>query len=367
MSVTAHPKYPGIWIVTYYPNGRKKDPATGKASNKRERALFQGTREEAMLYQAELLKSHQGKDEPLLAPTIHKAWPDFCKYYKNHVAETTYGDFLATYGKHLLPFFGHFRPAQLTTTLIEQYKTMRSTQITARKKPPTKKTVTKELCYLSAIISWMSNPQINHCKPLPFKIEGYKGKAIKAPLPLVPSRHDIITLIRAAERTYRPILLLCYYGGLRKTEALTLQGKHINFSQGYMIVRGKGDKERIVPIHRKLLAHLHSRYQKGYLFINPKTERPYVDFSRVLERAAEKAGIEQHLYLHLLRHGFGTHSVMSGIAIRSIQMMMGHCSTQVTELYTTLAGNFLAEELNKFGHGALRQIKPIKKPNKSAA
>lgn len=173
-----------------------------------------------------------------------------------------------------------------------------------------------------------AHPQINYARPLPFKIEGYKGKAIKAPLPIVPSRRDIILLIRAAERIYRPVLLLCYYGGLRKTEALTIQGRKINFAHGYMVVRGKGNKERIVPMFRKLRVHL-----------------------------------------HLLRHGFGTHSIMSGIGLRSVQMIMGHSSAQVTEIYTTLAGQFLSHELDKFGgdHGAGHNGKPLKKLTKSAA
>lgn len=214
-----------------------------------------------------------------------------------------------------------------------------------------------------------AHPQINYARPLPFKIEGYKGKAIKAPLPIVPSRRDIILLIRAAERIYRPVLLLCYYGGLRKTEALTIQGRKINFAHGYMVVRGKGNKERIVPMFRKLRVHLRRRYQKGYLFTNPATGHPYVDMKRALDRAAKKSGIEQHVYLHLLRHGFGTHSIMSGIGLRSVQMIMGHSSAQVTEIYTTLAGQFLSHELDKFGgdHGAGHNGKPLKKLTKSAA
>lgn len=176
-------------------------------------------------------------------------------------------------------------------------------------------------------------------------------------------------LIRAAERVYRPVLLLCYYGGLRKTEALTIQGRKINFAHGYMVVRGKGNKERIVPMFRKLRVHLRRRYQKGYLFTNPATGRPYVDMKRALDRAAKKSGIEQHVYLHLLRHGFGTHSIMSGIGLRSVQMIMGHSSAQVTEIYTTLAGQFLSHELDKFGgdHGAGHNGKPLKKLTKSAA
>lgn len=92
-----------------------------------------------------------------------------------------------------------------------------------------------------------------------------------------------------------------------------------------------------------------------------------MDFRKVLNRAARKAGIEQHIYMHLLRHGFGTHSIQSGIGLRSLQMMMGHSSSQVTEIYTALAGQFLSHELDKFGRGALRQKKSDKQVKKSCA
>jgi len=361
MSVTPHPKFPGAWIIRWYPEGRKKDPKTGKASNKRERLVFEGTYAEAMAQYADLLQSAK-KPATTLAPTLEQAWEDFCSYYKNHVSESTYRDYLATWGKHLKPFFGQYRPAHLTQTLVEKYKTLRATQKTVRGDFPTKKTVTKELCYISSMCTWMARPEIGKAKPLSFKIKGYSGRQIKAPLAQVPSRREIILLIRHAEREYRPIFLLCYYGGLRKNEALTLRGENVNFSQGYMIVYGKGGKERIVPIFRKLRVYLRKRYTRGLLFVNPATEKEYVDFRKALKRAADKAGLEQHVYMHLLRHSFGTHSIQSGIGLRTLQILMGHSSSQVTEIYTTLAGQYLGQEIDKFGRGALRQLKRPGKP-----
>jgi integrase/recombinase XerD len=109
---------------------------------------------------------------------------------------------------------------------------------------------------------------------------------------------------------------------------------------------------------------LRKRYKKGLLFVNPKTEKEYVDLRKPLKRAAEKAGIDQHVYMHLLRHSFGTHSIQSGIGLRTLQMLMGHSSSQVTEIYTTLAGQYLGQEIEKFGRGAMRHSKQPKKPKK---
>lgn len=131
--------------------------------------------------------------------------------------------------------------------------------------------------------------------------------------------------------------MLCYYAGLRKTEATRLEAKHVNWSQNYLLVTGKGNKERIVPMHRKLCVYLRKRPKSGFLFTNP------------LRRAADKAGLDQHVYMHLLRHGFGTHGIQSGINLRTMQLLMGHSSSQMTERYTTLAAQFLTEEMRKFG------------------
>jgi len=92
---------------------------------------------------------------------------------------------------------------------------------------------------------------------------------------------------------------------------------------------------------------------------------PWQDFKKALQRASDKAGISQHVYMHLLRHGFGTHSIQSGINLRSLQILMGHSSSQVTEIYTTLAGQYLGQEIEKFGRGAMRHSKQPKKPKKS--
>ena len=255
---------------------------------------------------------------------------------------------------HLEPFFGNIRPAHLTPAHVEEYKTLRLSEKDQRFKDgkgraPKKKTINKEISYLSAMVSWMSDREQKLCPPPNFTIKGFPAKQTKAPLPVVPSREEMIRLLRASERKYRPLFALCYYAGLRKTEATQLRAENVNWSQGYMLITGKGSKERIVPIHPRLRVYLRRANKEGYLFLNPKTGRPWQDFKKALQRASDKAGISQHVYMHLLRHGFGTHSIQSGINLRSLQILMGHSSSQVTERYTTLAAQFLTEELLKFG------------------
>ncbi len=356
MSCKPHPTFPDTWIIRYYPSGRKKDPATGKPCGEEVRLLFKGTAEAAQEMHDKLVDARKSKKpvEIIIEPTIAECWFRFTSYYKNHVSDTTYRDFKSSWNRHLEPFFGRFRPAHLTPAIIEEYKTLRLSEKDRRFKngkgaAPKRKTINKELSYLSAIVTWMSAAEQRYCPPLPFIIRGFPAKQVKAPMPVVPSREEMIRLLRASERIYRPLFALCYYAGLRKTEATQLKASNINWSQGYLLIKGKGGKERIVPIHGKLKVYLRNANKKSYLFLNPKTGRPWVDFKKALQRATDKAGLEQHVYMHLLRHGFGTHSIQSGINLRTLQVLMGHSSSQVTEMYTTLAAQFLQEEMKKFG------------------
>ena len=370
MSLTRDPKIPNLWIARIYTHGRKKDPKTGKASNKRNTYTFPGTEAEALDWYAQLLKSVRIKPV-LLAPTLAQAWPDFCVHYKNNVSPTTYNDFLKTWNRHLALYFGQLRPSQLTPGLIEQYKAKRVQETylpgkvfqlpdqdtedeKQRRKPISKKRVNNELFYLSAFTTWMGLPENNLALPLHFKIKGFPAKQVRAALPIVPERREIITMLRAAERPYRAMMAVWYYGGLRKNELLGLTGERVNLEQNYMIVMGKGSKERIVPIHRKIRVYIRNHHQPGHLWINPKTGKPWVFLTRAIKRACDKAGIDKHIHIHLLRHSFGTHSVQSGIDIRSLQLLMGHSKVTTTEIYTTLATGFLAEQMDKLGTGAVR-------------
>lgn len=357
MSVKPHPKWPGFWIIRYYPEGRKIDKKTGRPGNKETRVNFEGTKAEAQALHEKLVAARHAK-EPVaieILPTIGEAYFRFAAHYRANVSATTYRDFVSSWNQHLEPFFGPLRPAYLTATVIDEYKSHRLGQKDLRfkdkkaAKPPKKKTINKELSYLSAMITWMSDKDQRLCPPLSFIIKGYPAKQVKAPLPVVPSRTEMVKLFRAAERQYRPLWIICYYGGLRKTEGTKLEGRHINWSQGYMLITGKGDKERIVPIHDKSRVYLRKHCKPGYLFINPKTHLPWVDFKKALRRAADKAKIGQHVYMHLLRHGFGVHSIQSGINPRSLQMMLGHADLKTTERYTTLAAQHLQEEMKRFG------------------
>jgi len=365
VSVSPHPKYPGVWIIRVYADGRKINPKTGKPNNKRLTILHEGDEASARIFEAEVKKGYRGESPRLLAPTLDEALPRFLEYYRNHSSDKTVTDFLRIWGRHLGPVFGKLRPVQITAGMIEQYKTKRVGETylpgkpgqkleedlsgdAEKRKPVTKRTITKELVYLSAFCSWMARPEINLAAPLSFKIKGWGQKHTAAPMPAILTRRDVVMILRSAERQYRPIFAVCYYAGLRRSEALNLSAQDVFLSQGYMVIRGKGNKQRVVPIYRKLRCYLRKRLPSGLLFPNPKTGKAYDDVKKALNRAAKVAGVGD-VHLHLLRHAFGTHSIMSGISPRALQLMLGHSSMATTEIYSKLANDFLGAEMQKFG------------------
>lgn len=344
---------PDLWIIDYRPDGWK---------GKRLRQKFHGTQTEARMIEMDLRRANRGAGPTSINPRLSEVFPDWLDTYANDHAENTVRDVKHCL-VHLIPFFGNMIFPAITPQTIEAYKRQRlETEILPKNKRPedldpnrekryiSKRTINKELSYFSAFCKWAA--ENNYCESLPFQIKKFPAKQTKAKKPKIPHIDEIQALIDAIEDKYRLILLLLYDGGLRRSEALSLKGEDVLLKQRLIHITGKGDKERIVPITTPRLLHeLQEAVKKtprGYLSVNPKTKRPYYSIRKAILRAAKKAGIQQRVYHHLMRHSFGTHATAAGIGLRSVQEMMGHASSQTTELYTHLAAETLTREAEKF-------------------
>ncbi len=148
----------------------------------------------------------------------------------------------------------------------------------------------------------------------------------------------------------RAMLELLYATGLRVTELVTLELGAINLRQGVLRVRGKGDKDRLVPIGDEAQSWL-SRYltdarprlarnrQGAWLF--PAARGNAITrqvFWRQLKQYGQRVGIERsQLSPHVLRHSFATHLLNHGADLRALQMLLGHASLSTTQIYTLIA------------------------------
>jgi integrase/recombinase XerD len=148
----------------------------------------------------------------------------------------------------------------------------------------------------------------------------------------------------------RAMIELLYATGLRVSELVSLPANAVDLPQGFLIARGKGDKERIVPIGSKAVASvqaylqgpretiLHGR-RAAALFVTPRGQGfTRMGFWKLLRRYALKAGIRKPLSPHKLRHSFATHLVERGADLRAVQAMLGHADLATTQIYTHVDG-----------------------------
>jgi integrase/recombinase XerD len=139
---------------------------------------------------------------------------------------------------------------------------------------------------------------------------------------------------------------LMYATGIRVSEIITLTMNNINWQVGYVIVMGKGSKERIVPIGRSAYNCLHEyvnharagfmkEHATNTLFLN-KSGRGLTrqGFWKILKKYAMQAGLHKKVHPHTFRHSFASHLLEGGADLRSIQTMLGHADISTTQIYT---------------------------------
>lgn len=156
-------------------------------------------------------------------------------------------------------------------------------------------------------------------------------------------------------QTEKLIISLLYGCGLRVSELTGLQWSQIQLSRKCLLVRGKGNKERIVAIPNsvsKLLSEYSSNADEPKLFSQYDQRKVY----SVVQKWCKRAGIVRNINPHALRHSYATHLLASGADLRSIQELLGHESLTATQKYTHLNINSLAR--------ALETHHPLSKTNK---
>lgn len=185
-------------------------------------------------------------------------------------------------------------------------------------------------------------------------------------LPEVLSVEEIDAMIRAIPREKdeslrnETIIEMLYGSGLRVSELVNLRISRINFDEGFMLIEGKGSKERIVPVsHRAVeLAKLWMEQRNmlnispdasDFLFLNRRGRQlTRVMIFYIVRDLAERAGVTRKISPHTLRHSFATHLLEGGANLRSIQELLGHESLTTTELYVHLDRRHLRATLEQF-------------------
>ena len=164
----------------------------------------------------------------------------------------------------------------------------------------------------------------------------------------------------------KAMLEVFYSSGVRLSELRNLKFNDVDFSRKLLRVTGKGDKTRIVPIGSRALESLRNYFpvyikwageidKQDYIFITrKKTHITRIQIYSRVEFQAKRAGLEQHVYPHLLRHCFATHLLSNSQDLRSVQEMLGHTNISTTQVYTHLDFDMLASQYDKAHQRASR-------------
>src|SRR5215217_8143938 len=179
-------------------------------------------------------------------------------------------------------------------------------------------------------------------------------------LPQVLTRGEIERLLSQPAGTEpaalrdRALLEVMYACGLRASEAIGLELADLDIEEGVLRARGKGSKERIVPVGHAALTALRTYLERGRPRLVKSAEtHVFINFRggaltrqglyKIVRRHALGAGLADRMSPHTLRHTFATHLLAGGCDLRSVQEMLGHADVSTTQLYTHLSSERLKD------------------------
>jgi integrase/recombinase XerD len=185
-------------------------------------------------------------------------------------------------------------------------------------------------------------------------------------LPDTISKHEMNTILEQPGDQSNPairntaMLELLYATGIRVSELINLTMNSINWQVGFIVVMGKGSKERIVPVGKvaydctrryvdEVRPKLMQKKSTDVLFLNRFGEKfTRQGFWKIVVACAKKAGLHKKVYPHTFRHSFASHLLEGGADLRTVQVMLGHSDISTTQIYTHITRERLKEVHQKF-------------------
>jgi integrase/recombinase XerD len=217
------------------------------------------------------------------------------------------------------------------------------------------KTVVRNLVAIRTFFKFLVQEGILEVNP----VEELESPKLAKTLPKILSLKEVEQLLEQPNPQTslgtrdRAMLELLYATGMRVSELTQLPINQINLEGGYVLVYGKGSKERIVPLGREAMRWVdlylktaRDKLAKGrespYLFINRSGKgMSRQGFWKTLKAYGLRAGIRKRITPHLLRHSFASHLLERGADLRSVQIMLGHVDISTTQIYTHVTGERL--------------------------
>jgi len=140
---------------------------------------------------------------------------------------------------------------------------------------------------------------------------------------------------------HKIVIMFLYYAGLRLDETRNLKWQDIDFDREIIHLKtAKGDKERVVFLHKKLIdiLKIYGINKEGLVFVSQRDKKYNKrTIQQIIKSVSKKVGIKKNVTPHTLRHSFATHLLEGGADIRYIQQLLGHKDLKTTQIYTHVA------------------------------
>jgi integrase/recombinase XerD len=232
---------------------------------------------------------------------------------------------------------------------------VRAFLLALRKQGLSTKTVVRNLVAIRTFFQFLIQEGILEANP----IEELESPKIAKTLPEILTLKEVEQLLEQPNPQTpigirdRAMLEVLYATGMRVSELTHLPINQVNLESGYVLVFGKGSKERIVPLGSEAMKWValylkaaRERLAKGkespFLFINRSGRgMSRQQFWKNIKAFGRRAGIRKRITPHLLRHSFASHLLEGGADLRSVQMMLGHVDISTTQIYTHVTGERL--------------------------
>lgn len=246
-------------------------------------------------------------------------------------------------------FIGKKPPAEIDYLVVRKFLAY------LRDKESLKSTISRKLACLKSFFKYLTREHVLDSSP----VSGIQSPKRERRLPHVLDVNEVEQLIDAVQgdswevKRDRAILEILYGSGIRAGELVGLDVEDVDMLSGMVKVRGKGKKERMVPMGscasgavKSYLDSLPSRPSdsSGPLFVNRQGLR-LTDRSvrRIIVKCGKKAALNKDISPHTLRHTFATHLLDRGADLRSVQELLGHVYLSTTQIYTHVSATRLRE------------------------
>ncbi len=290
---------------------------------------------------------------------------DFLEYLE--VAQNKSKKTLENYN-HYLSRFKEFlaediEVKDITLKKIQNYRLYLNRLEDNRKRPLSIKTQNYHIIAIRAFLKYLTKNDIKTLAAEKVELSKIPERTVEA-----LSREEIdriFNTVNSASKSYlRDIAILetLYSTGLRVSELRSLNVEQVDLKRREFMVRGKGDKARIIFLSKKassaIEAYLKSRKDNlSPVFINnlktnilesEKRRLSTVSIENIVRKYTLKAGIIKKVTPHILRHSYATELLMNGADIRSVQELLGHSSITTTQIYTHITNKKLKEIHDKY-------------------